>query len=281
MYRGDSVVSEFQMLENNLNPVDPLLDLAHTLQVRGDLDLPELKAMSNPEDTCLDMMAGPPGRLCSWVHRHGTELRVEEKALEVVKWIRVVACKCNGGFESMDPVHGLNARKFHDICVKMLVLEQEFQEAKKVYLDYSVVIRRVGNAKRLQEKNSGISEAALQQRLAQVDRWETHKLADKEMVQQMKAQELQSAIATFSELLLLLLSSVEDEQTSLMMTLENQDSLAEAALCAELDANLKVAGSEPDPNDQQLKTEQASPAPLRQSSVYVLIYIIYICYNYI
>lgn len=74
MHRGDSLVMDFVVLQDSMNPKDPVLDLAHTLQVRGEFaELPELKA---PEDTCLDM-ARNPGRLSEWVNRFGSDTPIE------------------------------------------------------------------------------------------------------------------------------------------------------------------------------------------------------------
>ena len=145
LFRGDSLVSEFQKAMLSDKVTDPVLDMVHTLQARGDLEL------CIPEDsTCLDMQKSP-GKLSEWVYRNG-EATASGRAFEVLKWTRLVAGKCNGAFEAQDSGHGPSARALHDSCLCMLSLQSEYEEAKAQFLRYSQIILTVGATKKEREK---------------------------------------------------------------------------------------------------------------------------------
>ena len=274
MNRGNSLVTDFLKMQDRTIVKDPVLDLAHTLQVRGDLNLPELEVPDEP-DTCLDM-GRSPGRLCQWVNRFGADVPVEHKAWQVLKWVRLVAGSRNECFEEADSVHGPNARKFHKSCVNMLYIEEQLQDAKQKYDQYARVIVQVGDKKRHQERSKGMPENTLRARLDQVDRWEVAKLQEKEIATTKLAEELRAEIGTFSESLLLLMASVENELTATSTSSNNDimsEGLDEAALCRELDDNLLIFEGLPDPRapaggPMELEEATASPVAVQQLNSY-------------
>ncbi|CAE7720406.1 unnamed protein product [Symbiodinium sp. CCMP2456] len=253
MHRGDSLISEYQAVEKNMIAKDPVLDLAHTLQERGDLQLPELLV---PEDTCLELMRSP-GRLCPWVHRSHTD-QIEVKMWEVLKWVRVVACRPPNDFENEDPIHGPSARRLHEICLVMLEKEKTYQDAKGKYDKYENIIMALGDRRRHQEKAKELGDATLKLRLGQIDRWEVQKLQEKEIDHVAAANQLQNEIRTFSEHLLLLLNAVENEYQATNECSQNElNELAdidEAALCEAMEKS-KPDGAVPVAPDLAPKTE--------------------------
>lgn len=259
MHRGDSLISEYQAVEKNMIAKDPVLDLAHTLQERGDLQLPELLV---PEDTCLELMRSP-GRLCPWVHRSHTD-QIEVKMWEVLKWVRVVACRSPNDFENEDPIHGPSARRLHEICLVMLEKEKTYQDAKGKYDKYENIIMALGDRRRHQEKAKELGDATLKLRLVQIDRWEVQKLQEKEIDHVAAANQLQNEIRTFSEHLLLLLSAVENEYQATNACSQNELNeydFDEAALCEELDG---LMTAEAEPLSSELHEAAANAAPLLQ-----------------
>ena len=275
MNRGDSLVQDFKNIQDGTIRKDPVLDLAHTLQVRGDLTgVPELQ-VPDEADTCLDM-ARSPGRLCQWVNRFGSDVPIEHKAWEVLKWVRIVASARNECFEEEDSVHGPNARLFHRTCVNMLYMEEQLQDAKQKYDQYSHIIVQVGDRKRHQEKSKELPQGTLQARLAQVDRWEISKLQEKEVAHTKLAEELRAEIGTFRESLLVLVASVENELKATSASSQNEilsEGVDEAALCRELDDNLLIFEGLPDPRapaggPMELEEATASPVAVQQLNSY-------------
>ena len=272
--RGDSLAMDFRKTQEGTILKDPVLDLAHTLQVRGDLEqFPELCVPDNA-DTCLDM-ARSPGRLCQWVNRFGSDVPIEHKAWEVLKWVRIVAGARKECFEEEDSIHGPTARLFHKTCVNMLYIEEQLQAAKQKYDHYARIIVQVGDRKRQQEKSKELPDKTLRARLAQVDRWEVAKLQEKEAVHAELAEELRREIGTFSESLLLLVTSVENELKATSANSQNDnmsDGLDEGALCRELDDNLLIFEGLADPrvpgsggHHMEIEKATASPVAVPQS----------------
>ncbi|CAE7463664.1 unnamed protein product [Symbiodinium sp. CCMP2592] len=230
LFRGDSVVSDFQDALASGKLTDPVLDMAHTLQAQGALE------MHIPEQgTCLDMQKSP-GKL--WVYRNGDEAADSGRAFEVLKWTRMVAAKCNGAFEAQDSAHGALARALHDSCLCMLSLQSEYEEAKAQFSRYSGIILSVGATKKQKEKDKNHTPEVLTSKFEQIDNWVTQKLDEKDLCRQEVCKKLDEHIATFSEVLVKLLENTESEYKSTTTSSLPEDD--EAALCMELDNQLNM-----------------------------------------
>ncbi|CAE7527526.1 unnamed protein product [Symbiodinium sp. CCMP2592] len=250
--RGDSLVSEFQNAMALGQAKDPVLDMAHTLQASGALE------MAVPEgDTCLDMQKSP-GKLCDWVYRNG-EADTSSRAFEVLKWTRLVVAKYNGAFEAQDSGHGGLARTLHDTSLCMLSLQNEYEAAKTQFLRYSQVILTVGANKKKREQDKNLAQEVLTSKFEQIDNWVSQKLDEKDLSRQEVCKKLDEHIATFSEVLVKLLENTEAEHRSATGSLTEDD---EAALCMELENQLNMqleADDAPAASDAASTSALASP----------------------
>ena len=253
--RGASVVSDFQRAMQSGRPTDPVLDMAQTLQARGEIEM-------YVPDTCLDMQESP-GKLCEWVYRRG-DAEASGRAFEVLKWTRLVASKYNGAFEAQDSAYGPSARALHDTCVSMLSLQNKYEEAKLQFEKYSKIILTVGSTKKQQEEARNHSPEILKSKLVQIDKWVSQKLDEKDLSKQDVCKSLDEHIITFSELLLKLVLSAETEYETTKCTSMSGDD--ETALCIELDQQLNLQMQDDDavPPDSDTASSHpvlASPAP--------------------
>ncbi|CAE7564303.1 unnamed protein product [Symbiodinium sp. CCMP2456] len=254
--RGHSIVSDFQQAMVLGHTADPVLDMAHTLQARGNIDM-----FVPAESTCLDMQQSP-GKLSEWVYRHG-DADASGRAFEVLKWTRLVAAKYNGAFEAQDSGSGPLARSLHETCLSMLGLQKEYEEAKALFLKYSNIIVNVGATKKQQVQGKGFSAEVTQSKLDQIDKWVSQKLDEKDLSQQEVCKKLDGYVATFSETVLMLVANAESEyQSTNNSSLPEED---EEALCMDLDNHLNLQLQEkevPPPSDTASTSALASPAAM-------------------